>query len=53
MRQPMHGFDWKKDSGEAGFGFVSGRTEKEAISRLKRRYRLTQSELATVVNRAS
>ena len=53
MKQPIHGFDWKKESGEAGFGFVSGRTEKEAITRLKRRYQLTRSELATVAKRAS
>lgn len=51
MRQPIHTFDFTQDSGESSFGCVSGRTEKEALSRLKQRYKLTASELATAAPR--
>jgi hypothetical protein len=51
MRQPIHGFNWATDAGEASIGFASGRTEKEAKSRLKRRYKLSESEMQTVFRR--
>jgi hypothetical protein len=53
MRQPIHGFNWTTDAGEASIGFVSGRAEKEAKSRLKRRYKLSESEMQRVVIKAN
>ena len=54
MRQPIFTFDYTTDDNEATFGCASGRTEKEARGRLKRRYGLSDSEVATArVRRAS
>ena len=44
----MHRFNWTSDAGKPSFGFVTGRTEKEAKYRLKKRHKLSQSEMSTV-----
>lgn len=51
MQQPVYTFDYTTDDNVAAFGCVSGRTEKEAKSRLKRRYQLSETELATATLR--
>jgi len=51
MRQPVYGFDWTRDDRTDGFGFASGRTVKEARSRLRRRYKLSAQEVETVTCR--
>jgi len=51
MRQPIYTFDYTDSHGTAQFGCVSGRSEKEARSRLKRRYRLSDTELKTATVR--
>lgn len=51
MRQPIFTFDYTTDENKATFGFASGRTEKEARSRLKRRYKLSDREVKTATVR--
>ena len=46
MPQPIYTFDYTTDAGKPAFGCVSGRSEKEARTRLKRRYTLSDTEVS-------